>query len=143
MQTFDVEKMQFLHLEQVFEISQTVFGVTSWTKAQFEAELQNSFVCLANGQVIGFICLQYVIDEMTILNLATHPNFLRRGVATHLVQKAFEQAKQKQIKTIFLEVATHNSVAKQFYQKLGFEILRERKDYYPDHTNCYEMAKNL
>lgn len=138
---FHIEPMQKQHINEVVALSKQVFLATSWSKEQFEQELPNSFVCMHENKVVGFVCLLFSVDDMTILNIATHPNFLRKGIATLLMQTAFDEAKKRQIEQFFLEVETHNEPAKAFYEKLGFEITRERKDYYPDHTNCYEMSK--
>jgi ribosomal-protein-alanine N-acetyltransferase len=44
-----------------------------------------------------------------------------------------ELAKQKKVKTLFLEVRPSNKKAMALYGKFGFNEIGTRKDYYPAH----------
>ena len=77
-------------------------------------------------------------DEAEILNIAVHPAFRRRGVASALLTALCEQAKG----TIFLEVAEPNLPAIALYRKHGWEDVGLRAGYY-DHgiINAVVMKK--
>ena len=71
-------------------------------------------------QVIGTCSLKYGWDHLVeARSLAIHPDFCRRGFATHIVQKCIEHAKQRyDAEGIF--VLTY---ALPLFLKLGFEII--------------------
>lgn len=140
---FKILKMQKEHLNQVEEISKMEFQNTTWSFGQFEKEIDNSYVCVFEDKVVGFLCLQLTIDEMTILNIAVLNDFKRKKIATNFLEFAKKIAKEKNISNIFLEVETKNFPAVTFYKKNGFETLRTRKNYYKDGTSCVEMRLKL
>lgn len=140
---FMIVKMKKEHLNQVLEISKIEFESTTWSQAQFEKEINNSYVCLFEGRVVAFLCLLLAHDEMTILNIAVENNFKRKRIASKLFEKAKEIAQKNNINTIFLEVETQNEPAISFYEKNGFEKMRVRNNYYKDGTSCLEMRLNL
>lgn len=71
-----------------------------------------------------------VIDELELLKICVLPEFRRGGLATKLMDKVLEQAKQDGVKKVFLEVAENNLVARKFYITCGFFEYGRRKDYY-------------
>lgn len=144
---FKIEKMENFHLEQVLEVSQQEFSSTSWHKNQFEAEINNpnscAYVALRENEVVGFLNLLVLPDEITILNIATKNQYKRKGVASLFLQTIKQIAKKNNTRQIFLEVETFNEPALSFYQKHGFEILRRRDNYYSNGDSCYEMVLKL
>jgi ribosomal-protein-alanine acetyltransferase len=75
--------------------------------------------------LVGFMASRSVEDETEILNVAVHPNFRRRGVATRLIESIAGAS-------LFLEVRESNSTAQELYRKLGFEMVGRRDNYYDD-----------
>lgn len=143
-----IEKMDKSHIDEVYSISLEEFKTNSWSKNLFLKEIEDdryklSFVVMINNMVAGFINLSFNDEEMTILNIATKNEFKRMGVATILINKAFETAKQKKLIQIFLEVEFGNLPAIKLYEKFGFEILKVRKNYYPNHKDAIEMIKKI
>lgn len=140
---FEIMKMKKEHLKQVEEISKSEFQNTTWSSQQFEKEIENSYVCIFENKVVGFLCLLLAGDEMTILNIAVLNDFKRKKIATSFFEQVKKIAKENNIINIFLEVEVQNVPALNFYQKNGFKILRTRKNYYKDGTSCVEMKLNL
>jgi len=140
---YEIVKMKKEQLCQVEEISKEEFQNTTWSNKQFEKEIENSFVCIFETKIVGFLCLQLAGDDMTILNIAVSNNFKRKKIATRFLQQAKEIAKENNIINIFLEVETNNIPALSFYKKNGFKVLRTRNNYYKDGTSCVEMKLNL
>lgn len=140
---FKIEKMQEKHLEQVFLISQNQFKNTSWSYNQFLEELKYphkiSFVCLLNEKVVGFLNLSVIDEEICILNLAVDENFKKQKIGSLFIEKTIEIAKEKGINKLTLEVETQNFPALKLYEKFGFKRVRERKSYYSNGQNCYEL----
>lgn len=98
------------------------------------------FVAKIDDEIAGFEILNKT-DEINIVSIAVRKKFRNLGIATSLINKAQEYAKDNNIDTISLEVSESNKRAFVLYNKLGFEIRRERKNYYEDGSNCFEMTK--
>ena len=119
-----------------------------WKKKQFEEEINlahaHNFVATVDdegeGRIIGYVCCWLVADEIHILNLATHPDCRRMGVATTLLTFALLFAQSKNVALATLEVRRFNTPAYRLYQKIGFETKGIRKGYYPAGEDAVVMA---
>ena len=87
---------------------------------------------LGENRIVGYICLWLVSDEVHILNLATHPDFRRREIATKLITSALEFSVRSGAKAATLEVRKSNLCAISLYKKIGFEEKGIRPRYYSD-----------
>ncbi len=98
--------------------------------AQWQPEDYLRFDCHvadAAGQIAGFLVSRAVADrEREILNVAVHPAFRRRGVATALILAEIARWPGDH----FLEVRQSNASARSLYQKLGFRQIGVRPGYY-------------
>ena len=105
-----------------------------------------SLVASLNGKVIGyaFSAIQVIGGRtaLHVLNLAVHPSFKGKGVGRTLMEGLEEIALERDIPLIILEVAVNNP-ALHFYKKMGFEVVRRVRSYYPDGTDAYLMAKRV
>jgi ribosomal-protein-alanine N-acetyltransferase len=76
------------------------------------------------GRVVAFQAIQSLTDgEAEILNLAVHPNFQRRGIATRLLSEL-------DFAVLYLDVRASNQKALRFYYKQGFLKTGHRRKYY-------------
>ena len=82
--------------------------------------------------LLGFLVAWHVADEFELLDLATEPSQRRRGVASALVTELVETAQQLAGSAVFLEVRSSNRAARALYEKHGFRVVHERKNYYRD-----------
>lgn len=81
------------------------------------------------GQVVGFLVSRRLGDrEAEILNLAVAQDFRRQGAGRRLMD-AFLGARPGEV---FLEVRESNGPARRFYERLGFEVVTKRLQYYTD-----------
>ena len=71
-----------------------------------------------------------VLDEGQILNIATHPDYRRRGLGDALLSRMLSDSKEKGIKFITLEVRESNAAARGLYEKKGFYQVGRLKNYY-------------
>jgi ribosomal-protein-alanine N-acetyltransferase len=137
-------------IDAVFEI-ETVSFPHPWKKKQFEEELKSdhSHILLATvdhsgkEKVVGYICWWTVADEIHILNLASHPDFRRQGVATTLLNVLLHYAEEKEINIATLEVRRFNTPALQLYKKFGFTVKGIRKGYYPEGEDAVVMEREI
>jgi len=64
-------------------------------------------------------------DEIYIAHLAVFPEYRRRGIATYLLKKAYNEALEQRKSDLSLQVEMGNTPAISLYQKFGFEIVEE------------------
>ncbi len=128
-----IREMQASDIPDVLQIERMSF-TTPWSKDAFLNEIHKLYsstkVAVLGDTIIGYICVNYIIDEGHILNLAVHPDFRRRGIATKLVEDVLNELKEIDCRYLYLEVRVSNLEAKKFYEHLGFRVTGIRKDYY-------------
>lgn len=96
-------------------------------------------------KIVGFINFMQTEGELgldfNILNIATREEFKNKGVASALINFVFQLAKQRKFKSVWLEVRYSNNVAIELYQKLGFQQLYIRKNYYSNGEDAIIFRK--
>jgi ribosomal-protein-alanine N-acetyltransferase len=134
-----IHTMRREHIEQVLEIEQASF-LTPWSKRMFLDEITSPraypFVVTTSETkgdvVISYIILWILLEEVHILNVATHPAYRRIGIAYSLLLFALDFAYKKGGILFLLEVRRGNQAAIDLYQKVGFASWRVRSNYYVD-----------
>jgi ribosomal-protein-alanine N-acetyltransferase len=111
---------------------------TPWSTGIFERELEldwsHMWVVEAPnaGRIIAFLVFWTIHDEVHILNVAVHPDFRRRGIASRLIDRLELRARELDFAFITLEVRENNDPAIRLYESMGFETTGRREDYYAD-----------
>jgi ribosomal-protein-alanine N-acetyltransferase len=105
-----------------------------WTPEQYTNLVESGVVLMAeeSGWLCGFICAKAVAGEWEIENIVVSDEFLRRGIASELLQKLIQQIRSKAASTILLEVRESNLPARGLYEKHGFREVGRRPIYYRD-----------
>ena len=81
-------------------------------------------------QIAGYIGMYISYGEGNITNVAVSQECRKRGYGEALVLASKEKAKEKQVEKIFLEVRVSNTPAISLYEKMGFEKIGMRKNFY-------------
>ena len=81
----------------------------------------------------GMIC---VLDEGQITNIATLPEFRRRGLAEKTLCAMLKEANARGLSFVTLEVRESNEPAIALYQRNGFEIMGKRSNFYRKPTEA-------
>lgn len=105
-----------------------------WREKVFYSNQGKQYINLKislENQLVGFVMTQYLLDEVTLCNIAIHPDYQGQGYGECLLRYLIEHLATKNIKTLWLEVRQSNHAAIQLYEKLGFHIVTIRKNYYP------------
>ncbi|UCF94641.1 MAG: ribosomal protein S18-alanine N-acetyltransferase [Desulfobacterales bacterium] len=123
-------------LEAVLAI-ETVSFQSPWRPLSFLTELScrnaDSYVVkLEAEQVIAYICLRSVADELHILKIAVAPQWRGYGVASWLLAECLGRASQQGLAAAYLEVRPSNRPARALYAKFGFQVIGKRRNYYPE-----------
>jgi ribosomal protein S18 acetylase RimI-like enzyme len=88
------------------------------------------YVWEENNKIIGNTSLIPFRDRgkriYLVANVATHPDYRRRGIARALTRRAMEHARKKNAATIWLHVRDDNPGAIQLYADLGFQEVARR-----------------
>jgi len=84
------------------------------------------------GRLISYLSYHAVLDEMEIVNLATLPEFRRKGCAGRLLGRVLHLVENMGIRREYLEVRVTNAPALNLYENFGFVRAGMRKGYYPD-----------
>ncbi|RUO68264.1 ribosomal protein S18-alanine N-acetyltransferase [Pseudidiomarina salinarum] len=110
-----------------------------WSEAAlyscFNDDYQNWALRTSDGVLAGYIITQQVADELTIMNIAVHPDYRRRGYAGQLINWVQGMAAREGY-TLWLEVRRSNTPAIALYQRTGFSEVGVRKGYYPTATGA-------
>lgn len=107
-----------------------------WTAQQFLDSLISGSRCTVLVQaerVVGFCILQPVLDEANLLLMAIDPAMQGRGLGLELLNQSIEQLGGGCV-MVFLEVRPSNQAAIGLYEKVGFNQVGVRKNYYPAAT---------
>ena len=121
-------------INAILEIEKVAFK-SPWPKEIFEMEFKNkrayNIVCVDNtGTLVGY-CLSWLIyDEIHILKVAVHEDYQSQGLGRSMIEDTLEYFIAKGANHAILEVRLDNHSAIGLYEKLGFEGIRIRKNYY-------------
>lgn len=135
---FLFEPAQWEDLDRLVAIEQASF-TAPWTRKMLEAELQNPFSRLLTarlmpdgrtGEIVGYLCLWIVFEELRLMNLAVEAGSRRRGIAKALVLHALSLARDRGAERAVLEVRASNDAARRLYEGVGFRQVALRARYY-------------
>jgi ribosomal-protein-alanine N-acetyltransferase len=131
-------KMIFADLEQVVAIDQVSFSLP-WPARSFHYEITDNlasrcWVADLDGRVIAMVVAWFIVDEIHIATIATHPDFRKQGVGKSLLLHTLSSAKKEGALTSFLEVRESNLAAIEMYRQFGFVEAGRRAGYYKDNN---------
>lgn len=128
-----IREMQFDDLEGVMEIENANFS-TPWTETGFFTFLIRDdtlfLVAEEEEKILGYCGIVMVQDEGDITNVAVAKELQNQGIGKQLVKELLLQTKTRGVKKVFLEVRASNARAIHVYEKMGFEQISIRKNYY-------------
>lgn len=99
-----------------------------------EYETSRILVAEIDGCVVGYITYSSVLDEYQIANVATHPEYRRKGIGESLLNALYEEARFNNVSIITLEVRQSNEPAIYLYKKAGYVEVGRRRNYYKNPT---------
>ncbi len=132
MENIAISEMREEHISGVAALEALCF-TQPWSEHALSHLLKSGnmgFIALENGKITAYAGLVRALDEGEITNVATHPDFRRRGLAKQVITALLTKAKENGICRITLEVRTSNIAAKSLYASLGFCICGMRKNFY-------------
>lgn len=132
--------------EDIAEIERLTFS-EPWSERGIIDSYKNGTVFMIAEQAgcfAGYCGINAVLDEGYITNIAVVKKYRRKGAATALLTAAEAFAKTEKLAFISLEVRKSNTAAVALYEKLGYTVCGERKDFYRDpKENALIMTKRF
>ncbi|MFT4166411.1 MAG: GNAT family N-acetyltransferase [Microlunatus sp.] len=121
-------------LPAVMGLEQAGFPATEqWSERSWLGELlgDSRTVLIARTHVpVGVISLQTVSDTADLHRIVVAERNRREGIGAALVAAGLQAVRHAGARSVMLEVAFDNDPAIALYQRLGFEQLAARDDYY-------------
>jgi ribosomal-protein-alanine N-acetyltransferase len=145
---FHTTDISMANIDGVAAIEQCCFQ-SPWSAAACAAEITMAagggfaVTCGSDGTIAGYIFYRVMVDEMHIMKIATLPRWRKQQIATALLQKAINLAREKGLWRICLEVRASNLPAVSLYQKFGFTLSGRRPGYYENREDAVLMNKNI
>jgi ribosomal-protein-alanine N-acetyltransferase len=132
-------------LDAVLEI-EAVSHLHPWTKGNFTDSLAAGHwaYCIRpqvdqaikgsylDPAILWAYCILFpAVDELHLLNITVSPKLRQLGLASRMMAAIEGVAAQQNMPRIILEVRPSNTAAVALYQKLWYEEIGVRKNYYP------------
>lgn len=133
---------QIIRQLTIKDISKIVTLYASCFKKAWSSDFFSKFLDSSNSisigcfdtqqQLIGFCLCRWVVDEAEILTIVVGRQWRRQGIGYNLFTRVLKQLKKIGVKKIFLEVHEKNQSALSLYNKLYFQPIGVRENYYLD-----------
>ena len=135
-----IEPMDEHDLLEVVEIEETT-GLSQWGWEAYRAELEKPEAVMlvarrnrpdarTGRRLGGYIAARLNGDELHVNNIGVWPESRRRGVGGAMLGAALELAARCGAAEAVLEVRAGNLPALQLYERFGFAVVGERRNYY-------------
>lgn len=126
-----VTAMAERHLAALAAIEQACFAAP-WSQDMLREELGKGLFLVAerDGQAVGYVGCQTVLDEGYITNVAVSPDCRRQGVARALIDELLSRARAQGLAFVTLEARASNAPAIALYEGAGFVRVGVRKEFY-------------
>ena len=120
-------------IKQIAELEKKTFSDAWTTKSvQDTLEQKQAFITVAeaDGNVVGYCIIYYVMDEAEIARIAICDTVRRNGIGNGLLQYACECCRERGVARLLLDVRESNVGAIAFYEHFGFQKDGTRKQFY-------------
>lgn len=136
MATLTVDRMRADDLDSVVAIERASFTMP-WSRGAFLYEMEKNRVarCLVmrdGGRVVAYLCLWEIGDEVHVTNIAVDPALRRQGIGRSLLRGVLDDARDRGLRLVALEVRPSNFEARALYESFGFRVVGRRRGYYYD-----------
>ena len=136
---FDIEKDEIKYTpitsknyDRIQVLENQIFGKHAYPMKEAFGEHKLSFIAKKKNVDVGYMVSEYVLDQMDIISIGVKSTYRRQGIGEMILRHLIELAKEKGVKSIFLEVRYSNDNARLLYEKVGFVKCGLRSGYYSD-----------
>jgi ribosomal-protein-alanine N-acetyltransferase len=136
-------RMQVDDLAEVLPIEYHIYPYP-WTRGNFLDSLYSGYETWvlrdASCTLVGYFLMMLAVDEAHLLNITVHHDLHGRGIGRMMLDKAVALAREKNMRSVLLEVRPSNHRALAVYKQYGFSQIGLRRNYYPAAQNKREDA---
>lgn len=124
-------RMEATHLAEVAELERLCFSLP-WSEQALSLYLTDgvAFVAVEDGTVLAYGGLLPAPGEGEITNLAVHPTARRRGLGGRILDALLQEATDRSLSRLALEVRVSNAPAIALYRSRGFLTVGLRRRFY-------------
>lgn len=120
-------------LDAVFTIEQAVQRFP-WTRGNFMDALYSDFICRVDesegGSIRGYAILMPAAGEAELLTIAVAREEQRKGLGRAILAEMMDEARERGVGRVYLEVRPSNDAAIDLYRSAGFREIGVRRNYY-------------
>ena len=120
-------------IETVSDMESKFFG-QPWSAASIATYMEkgNTIFLVAKHEekIAGYAAVMCVLDEGNLVSIAVDEKYRKLGIASELLDIVYEEAKERGVTSINLEVRQSNTPAIKLYEKEKFEQVGQRKNFY-------------
>lgn len=128
--TVDITPVTTADLPRLMELERASFG-DPWSESAMAATLEipvaRAIAARSEGKIVGFVIAYLIPPEGEIADICVAPEARGRGIGCLLMRALMESCDCTQF---YLEVRASNLPARRLYEKLGFQRIGLRKNYY-------------
>lgn len=106
----------------------------SWNEQMVNTSIYGSYdevlVAMQGDELAGYLIYTAPCEDCELLRIAVENSHRRSGIGKMLIQEMIKRCAEKSGENIFLEVRETNEAAIGLYERMGFQEISRRKDYY-------------
>jgi ribosomal-protein-alanine N-acetyltransferase len=135
-------------LPSILRIEKISFVDDAWDRETFREYLvrpDNSVFLAAtiDRAVVAYIIASRGDARAEVDSIAVAPAKRGRGVGGALLKRVIGLLRQRELKTVSLNVRLENKAAIRLYRKLGFQRVRRVNGYYEDGASAWRMRRPI
>ncbi|SJM58316.1 tRNA (adenosine(37)-N6)-threonylcarbamoyltransferase complex transferase subunit TsaD [Gulosibacter sp. 10] len=136
MTEFRIRPAELGDLEAIMRLEGEAFPEDAWSEDSFRAELESDhtgyWVLVDGERIAGYagVLAGQGAGEADVQTITVEPSARRGGWGTRLLLEALGWARARGTRLVFLEVREGNDPARILYERLGFERIGRRENYY-------------
>ena len=128
-----IKPLMMEDVEKAAALEEICFS-SPWSKQSFADTVTKDcyqyYAVYVDSEYVGTAGLILGYDEADVSNVAVHPNWRGKGIASILMGHMIQKAQEQGLHSLLLEVREGNTSARRLYEKTGFVIDGVRKNYY-------------
>ncbi len=134
----DIYALEIANFKEAWKKEDIVFSLTNNQSTKY-------LLLLLNKEVIGFLSYIDMFTTATIVQICIKKEFRQLGYGQMLMKKMEQYllSKDEKCEYISLEVRASNFAAINFYEKLGYKFIVNKKQYYDDGEDALYLVKDL
>ena len=125
-----IDNIYNVNISSVEKMFPTVFNNKKIKEDLVDNPFSRYLFFVLNEEVIAFLNYTLIYERIEIININVLESHLREGIATRLMDKLINIAKDNNCLNITLEVRVDNYKAIKLYEKYLFNKVAYRKGYY-------------